>query len=147
MKFNLDLLHGKSVINCRTKEQAEAFIGYLDELNGSKSSSTCFDIHEQFTGYRLTRFGWDYCNLGHYRANGYKILSFEEVLVNENDEFWYKDPNNFPCIVIKTDGLYYETWGRASHYNSEVELCVNNEYWSVKDWKMATTDEIKNLRN
>lgn len=148
MKFNIDLLKDKKVvINCRTQDEAIQFINYIDELVGSKSECNQWWIHEKFTCYSLNKNNsWSSCDIRFYKSAGYKILSFDEVLVKD-DELWYKNSNNFPCLVVKNDGLYYETWGRASHCNSEVELCVNNEYWYVSDWRRVTTEEIKNLRN
>ena len=58
---------------------------------------------------------------------------------------WY-ETCKFPVLLIKLDGLYHETYGLASHCNHPNELCVNNAYEHVRDWRPLSNDEIDQLK-
>lgn len=58
---------------------------------------------------------------------------------------WY-ETCKFPMLLIKLDGLQHETYGLASHCNHPNELCVNNAYEHVRDWRPLSNAEIDQLK-
>ena len=80
MKFNeLLILQPKTVVYCQTLEQSKLFFSFILTIypNSTKSflieEKMCFDLYEA-----------TYQTLEFYKEKGYKILSFEEVLLKEN---------------------------------------------------------------
>ena len=58
---------------------------------------------------------------------------------------WY-ETCKYPALLIKLDGLSHETYGLASHCNHANELCVNNAYEHVDDWRLLTDEEIETCK-
>ena len=58
---------------------------------------------------------------------------------------WY-ETCKYPALLLKLDGLSHKTYGLASHCNHTNELCVNNAYENVEDWKPLTDHEIESLK-
>ena len=86
----------------------------------------------------LTYHKWD-------KKNGEVLVGCSSKNLTPIKKPWY-ETCKFPVLLIKLDGLQHETYGLASHCNHPNELCVNNAYEHVRDWRPLSNDEIEQLK-
>ena len=158
MKFNYELItQPKTVVHCRTMEQAKSLMEWAHDrgYSGTYSvlSNVCYNFNKNKT------ITWD--REVYYSNNGFKILSFEEALIEntmEEIEFPVKkvwEDGNFAVeftdygigtVLWCTDGTYeegeeVETWidCRDNCWKPYVEPIITSE-----DTKSGANDGGKN---
>lgn len=145
----------------RTNGTCEESINLVDNLSNSKSKEDMFEQYgfevPDFDCTILTKVNHDYVG---YVINNDTIIALSWSLsgtcytgvtytpkhnLNRIKKPWY-ETYKFPVLLIKLDGLHHETYGLASHCNHLNELCVNNAYEHVRDWRPLSNEEIDQLK-
>lgn len=120
-KFDLSKLEGEVAVNCRTEEDANAFLNYIKEYNiivyeehlyeiwRDLKVECCFNIESNKT--------W-FCNKKWYLDNGYKVLDLSEIEVFENTQ--QPTPKN-----------NFKEYGFEGDFEGEIFKKVNNELYGI----------------
>lgn len=84
-QFDLERLKGKAVaVNCKTEEQAQDFINWVNSLGVSAEKETNWYQFETNCCYILTEnLLWACSYKAFYQNYGYEIISYEEALLKE----------------------------------------------------------------
>lgn len=145
----------------RTNGTCEESIDIADNLSNNKSKEDIFKqygfevpdfdctiltkVKDDYIGYvidnnAIIAVSWTLrgtCYTGVTHASKHNLTPIKKP--------WY-ETCKFPVLLIKLDGLQHETYGLASHCNHPNELCVNNTYEHVRDWRPLSNDEIDQLK-
>ena len=112
-KFDLDLLIGKEVaVNCKTEEEANEFLNYLDSKNIKwndnkdifKPTLYKYGKYKENTCFCLVFDSLQYSPLSFYKDIDYKILSLDDLKNNFKD---YGFEADFEGEILKEVGDYY----------------------------------------
>ena len=145
----------------RTNGNCEESIDIVDNLSNNKSKEDMFKQYgfevPDFDCVILTKVNNDYVG---YVIDNNAIIALSWTLrgtcytgitytpkhnLNPIKKPWY-ETCKFPILLIKLDGLHHETYGLASHCNHPNELCVNNAYEHIRDWRPLSNGEIDQLK-
>lgn len=81
MKFDISEYHGRYAMHCSTREDAETFLNFLQNIgkrwcDGTKYSHTNYESYEERTAYAFNegKFGTD----SWYKEHSYTVLEFED---------------------------------------------------------------------
>ena len=146
----------------RTNGTCEESIGIVDNLSNNKSKE---DMFEQY-GFEVPDFDCAIFSKVNNNYIGYATMSSSTIValswalngiaymgVTHAPQYnltpikkpWY-ETCKYPILLTKLDGLQHETYGLASHCNHPNELCVNNAYEHIRDWRPLSNEEIDQLK-
>ena len=116
-EFNLELLvNKKAVLNCKTKEEEQEFLTYLDSKNirwvtGSKIFNP--------TSYKYDRYKKETC----FKINKNNELSFDEI-------YWFKNYTilSLDDIVVKKKLNNFKDYGFEADFEGEILKKVGDYY-------------------
>lgn len=150
-EFDLDLLIGKGVaVNCKTKDEEEEFLKYLDRYN-IKWSNGCdifktneyyFDEYTENTCFAFEiNKGLIFGILGYWRSINYEIISLDDLVI--------KPKNNFKDYGFEAD-FKGEILRKTKHniYIGYVVDGIDTEYaieWNSKGDNLLSSRFDKNF--
>lgn len=117
-EFDLDLLIGKEVVvNCKTEQEAEEFLKYLDSKKYMWLSGNCIDNPNSYGYFEFidkTCFSLrddkkvTYSSFKWYIDHNYKILSLDDLVIKPKNNFKdYGFEADFEGEILKeVDGVY-----------------------------------------
>ena len=84
-EFDLERLKGKKVaVNCKTEEQAQDFVNWVNSLGRETHPYPSWYIYGQLSCYILEKnLIWGRASKENYQKSGYEIISYEEALLKE----------------------------------------------------------------
>ena len=117
MKFKkniIEIMRSRVAVNCDSEEKAEALLKELEEHGirwGSGKSLFSFRSWGQYehkTCYVLDYIydppALSYCGYDFFEKKGYKIIKFEELLEDEQEN----DNNNYDNLAIKVNDIIHD---------------------------------------
>jgi len=98
-QFDLERLKGKKVaVNCKTEEQAQDFVNWVNSLGVALTKETFWKDYKENSCYILRNtLSWEYCYKEYYKDRSYEIISYEEALLKESKDELPKQ-NSKPTI-------------------------------------------------
>jgi len=168
VKFNLERLKGEKVaVNCKTKEQFQNFINWVNSLKNSNSKSNCWREYQEDSCVRVNLdLTWFYCGIYYFKNRGYEIISYEEALLKEPKETtdkdieptklsdFLKENNCYEEFINNFDKDYrYEDWKRdidCSIYASFVWASSEDDFYfwnNINDKWVKLVNKENDLRD
>ena len=146
----------------QTNGTCEESIDIVDNLSNNKSKEDMFKqygfevpdfdctiltkVKDEYVGYIITDNDAVIALSWSLSGTGYIGTTYDpEYNLTPIKQPWY-ETCKFPVLLIKLDGLHHETYGLASHCNHPDELCVNNAYEHIRDWRPLSNKEIDQLK-
>jgi len=99
MKFDINHYDDMYVMHCKTEEEADIFLEFLDSLemmwrdNSSYLSFNAYQEYDDRTCYCFWR--GEYCGLDYYKSNEYIVLEFSDFEWDEPLEVSEDDADAF----------------------------------------------------
>ncbi|WP_420480253.1 hypothetical protein [Brevundimonas sp. FT23028] len=121
-KFDLERLKGKKVVvNCKTEEQAQAFINWVASLGKEKPYNNRWLEHQEDTCcYLNSDLTCQYLPKEWFRKYRYEIISFKEALLKEDKKQNKKDKK-----ISKLNKENKEIKEKLTNANQAVKVLVN----------------------
>jgi hypothetical protein len=123
MKFNIDDYKGKYVMHCKTDEEADNFLNYLDSIGKkwcsgrSYLSNNCWNCYTINTVYNFNNDS--YCNIDQAKRYGYKILEWSDFM---NKKFTKAD--------LKTGDVVKKRNGEVEIVIKEFDVLLKPKEWN-----------------
>ncbi len=124
MKFNINNYKGKYVMHCKTEEEANNFLAYLDSVGRkwctgeSYKNRTSYDMYEEDTCYYFNE--GSYCNIDWFRENNYTILEWSDFM-----EFTKED--------LRTGDVVMRRNGQVEIVNRDLGMFITENGWNDLD--------------
>lgn len=116
-KFNLDLLIDKKVVlNCKTKNEAEEFLQYLDDKNINwfggtsifENDNYMYNDYKSNTCFSLEIKGMlQYSPIEYYQRQNYRILTLDDLIITKNNFKEYGFNADFKGYIYEFLYPYY----------------------------------------
>jgi hypothetical protein len=135
MKFNIDDYKGKYVMHCKTEEEANDFLDYLDSIGKkwcSGRSYLCNTCWHYYTTDTIYNFNTDsYCDIKCAKQHHYTILEWSDFM---NKEFTKAD--------LKTGDVVQRRNGSVEIVNCELKTLICKRGWNdLDDTREDLTDK------